>query len=504
MSDPKSGSGASRETSVRQLFAQASLRLPGDRVRRDAGHSVNKSFSATSTATPASGTASFASVKAAMHTQLLEDLDRRDRITASEDELTDLVQEFVADALETQDWPLNEVERRQLVDDLIEETIGVGPLAPLLADPAVTDILVNGPYTVFVEKFGQLEMTDVRFRDDEHLVRIISRIAARVGRRVDESSPMVDARLPDGSRVNATLPPVTIDGPTLSIRRFGRRRLRNEDLMRLSMFSHEMYEFLRLAIRGRVNMIVSGGTGSGKSTFLGAMAESISDNERIITIEDAAELQLDQQHVVRMETRPPNIEGQGRIVARDLVVNALRMRPDRIIVGEVRSGEALDMMQAMNTGHDGSLTTIHANSPRDAISRLETMVLMAGLELPSRAIREQAVSAIDIIIQVRRYEDGVRRVQSISELVSMEGDTPQLQEIFRFVSTGKANRRITGEFAATGVVPRVVERLRENHIDVPMQLFQSSGKISTADHRGAEHRDRDDRRGNETERDVRW
>ena len=462
-----------KQRSARELFARASLNLPGERVRADSQRKSSKSFAKSSVAAPVSSNASFAAVKATMHAQLLEDLDRRDRITAGEDELTELVRDFVGDALETQDWPLNDNERRQLVDDLIEETIGVGPLAPLLADPAVTDILVNGPYTVFVERFGQLESTDVQFRDSEHLVRIIGRIAARVGRRIDESSPMVDARLPDGSRVNATLPPVTIDGPTLSIRRFGRRRLRSDDLMRLGMFSPAMIDFLRYAIRGRVNMIVSGGTGSGKSTFLGAMAEAIPDSERVITIEDAAELQLDQRHVVRMETRPPNIEGQGRIVARDLVVNALRMRPDRIIVGEVRAGEALDMMQAMNTGHDGSLTTIHANSPRDALARLETMVLMAGVDIPARAIREQAVSAIDLVIQVKRYEDGVRRVQSISELVGMEGETAQLQEIFRFVATGKANRKISGEHVATGVVPRVAQRLRENHIDVPMTMFQA-------------------------------
>src|SRR6056297_373674 len=476
--------------SARELFSRTSLRLPGERVRAESSRQSSKSFASSSAPPQVTGNASFASVKAAMHTQLLEDLDRRDRITASEEELTELVKDYVADALDTQDWPLNDSERRQLVDDLIEETIGVGPLAPLLADPAVTDILVNGPYTVFVERFGQLESTDVRFRDNEHLVRIIGRIAARVGRRIDESSPMVDARLPDGSRVNATLPPVTIDGPTLSIRRFGRRRLRSEDLGRLGMFSPPMIEFLRLAIRGRINMIVSGGTGSGKSTFLGALAEAIPASERIITIEDAAELQLDQRHVVRMETRPPNIEGEGRIVARDLVVNALRMRPDRIIVGEVRSAEALDMMQAMNTGHDGSLTTIHANSPRDAIARLETMVLMAGIDLPARAIREQAVSAIDIVIQVKRYEDGVRRVQSISELVGMEGDTAQLQEIFRFAASGKVNRRITGEFVSTGVVPRVAQRLRENHIDVPMHLFQRPNATATADPEGVHDRHR--------------
>ncbi len=460
--------------SARDMLTRSSLHLPSDRVRSEVRRQASQSFATQNSVVPSDGTASFASVKAVMHQQLLEDLDRRERITANEDELTGLVTEFVTEALATQDWSLNDSERKQLVDDLIEETIGVGPLAPLLADPAVSDILVNGPYKVFVERYGRLESTEVRFRDDEHLVRIIGRIAARVGRRIDESSPMVDARLPDGSRVNATLPPITIDGPTLSIRRFGRRRLRSDDLMKLGMFTSNMREFLKFAVRGRINMIVSGGTGSGKSTFLGAMAEAIPDTERIVTIEDAAELQLDQGHVVRMETRPPNIEGQGRIVARDLVVNALRMRPDRIIVGEVRAGEALDMLQAMNTGHDGSLTTIHANSPRDCMARLETMVLMAGIDLPSRAIREQAVSAIDIIVQVKRYEDGVRRVQSISELVGMEGDTPQLQEIFRFVSKGKVNRKITGEFVATGVVPHIVERLRENDVDVPMHLFQTA------------------------------
>lgn len=474
---------------ARDLLSRSSLHLPSDRVRPEVRRQASQSFAAQNIVTPVGGSASFASVKAVMHQQLLEDLDRRERITANEDELTGLVTEFVNESLATQDWPLNDSERKQLVDDLIEETIGVGPLAPLLADPAVTDILVNGPFKVFVERYGRLEATDIRFRDDEHLVRIIGRIAARVGRRIDESSPMVDARLPDGSRVNATLPPVTIDGPTLSIRRFGRRRLRSDDLVKLGMLTSNMREFLRFAIRGRISIIVAGGTGSGKSTFLSAMAEAIPDSERIVTIEDAAELQLDQGHVVRMETRPPNIEGQGRIVARDLVVNALRMRPDRIIVGEVRAGEALDMLQAMNTGHDGSLTTIHANSPRDAMARLETMVLMAGIDLPSRAIREQAVSAIDIIVQVRRYEDGVRRVQSISELVGMEGDTPQLQEIFRFVSKGKVNRKIAGEFVATGVVPHIVQRLRENDVEVPMHLFQTTTGTPP---RGDEQRPSDD------------
>jgi pilus assembly protein CpaF len=374
--------------------------------------------------------------------------------------------------LAQEDLPLNDAERRRLADDLLEETIGVGPLAPLLADPAVTDVLVNRPDQVYIERFGRLERTAVRFRDAEHLVRIIQRIAARVGRRIDESWPMVDARLPDGSRVNATLPPVTLDGPTLSIRRFGVRRLRAGELLELGMFSPDMKAFLALAVEHRQNVLISGGTGAGKSTFLGSLAEFIPATERIVTIEDAAELLLDQEHVVRMETRPPNVEGQGRIAARDLVVNALRMRPDRIVVGEVRGPEALDMLQAMNTGHEGSLTTIHANGPRDALARLETMVLMAGLDLPSRAIREQIVSALDYIVHVRRFEDGVRRVENIAEITGMEGNTPQLQELFRFERRGRRGRALLGEFTATGIVPRLVEELRERDIAVPLELFQ--------------------------------
>ncbi len=409
-----------------------------------------------------------------MHQRLLDELDRRNLLGASEETLTTFVQTFVDEALRDEDLPLNEAERRRLVGDLLEETLGVGPLASLMADPAVTDILVNSPQQVYVERFGRLEKTDVRFRDADHLVRIIQRIAARVGRRIDESSPMVDARLPDGSRVNATLPPVTIDAPTLSIRRFGRQRLRRSDLMQLGMFSSDIHTFLDAVVRGRKNLLISGGTGSGKSTLLGALAEAIPDRERIVTVEDSAELILDQEHVVRMETRPPNIEGRGLITARDLVVNALRMRPDRIIVGEVRSGEALDMLQAMNTGHDGGMTTVHANSPRDALARLETMVLMAGLELPSRAIREQIVSALHLIVHVRRFEDGVRRVESIAEIVGMEGTTPQLQDIFRFERRGQKGRQIAGEFVATGIVPRVVEELQERGIEIPRTLFQKS------------------------------
>ena len=458
----------------RQLLSRAALNLPRDHLRVNTRRTMATAISPPAAGPPIDkhGAVSYLRVKADLHQQLLSDLDRRNLINAGEEDLAEVVEDFVDQALDGQDLALNDSERRQLVDDLLEETLGVGPLAPLLADPAVTDVLVNGPYRVFIERFGRLEATDVRFRDAEHLVRIIQRIAARVGRRIDEASPMVDARLPDGSRVNATLPPVTIDGPTLSVRRFGRRRLRRDDLAELGMFSSQMRELMEWVVRGRKNVLISGGTGSGKSTFLGAIAEAIPNQERIVTIEDAAELILDQEHVVRMETRPANVEGLGRIAARDLVTNALRMRPDRIIVGEVRGGEALDMLQAMNTGHDGSLTTIHANSPRDALARLETMVLMAGLDLPSRAIREQIVSAIQLVVHIRRCEDGVRRVQSVAEITGMEGDTPQMQEVFVYRSRGRQVKRLTGELVATGIVPRVVEQLRAENHDVPMSLFQ--------------------------------
>jgi pilus assembly protein CpaF len=382
------------------------------------------------------------------------------------------VREFTERVLATEDIPLNEDERGRLAEELIEETTGLGPLAPLMADPAISDILVNGPNQVWVERFGRLEHTDVRFRDTDQIVRVIERIAAIVGRRIDVSAPMADLRLGDGSRVNATLPPVTIDGPTLSIRRFGRKRLRRDDLFSLGMMSKEMLAFLDLAVRNRINVLISGGTGAGKSTLLGALSEMIPASERIITIEDTAELILDQEHVVRMETRPPNIEGRGLITARDLVTNALRMRPDRIVVGEVRSGEALDMLQAMNTGHDGSMTTIHSNSPRDALSRLETMVLMAGIDLPSRAIREQITSAIRLLVHVRRDEDGVRRIETVAEMSGMEGNTPLLQDIFVFRRQGRQGRRVLGDYSATGIIPHFIEDLRQRDIDIPFDWFR--------------------------------
>ncbi len=472
--------------SARAKLTRKTLDVPRDRLRStrestDATRSSSPVETPAGTKRPRSRNVEYQAIKGTLHERLIDEMNEQDVLARPDEELESFVNEFVSDVLENEEWPLNESERRRLADDLIEETLGTGPLSVLMGDPAVTDIMVNRFDEVYVERFGQLETTEIRFRDEDHLIRIIQRIASRVGRRIDTSSPMVDARLPDGSRINATLPPVTIDGPTLSIRRFGRRRLTRADLIRLGMFTPQMQRFFELIVIYRKNIIVSGGTGSGKSTLLGALAEAIPDNERIITIEDAAELLLQQRHVVRMETRAANLEGKGRITQRDLVVNALRMRPDRILMGEVRSGEALDMLQAMNTGHDGSLTTIHANTPRDAFSRLETMVMMAGTELPSRAIREQAVSALDYIIQVRRYEDGVRRVERVAEVVGMEQTTPQLQDIYTFRQTGRDSRGIIGEHQATGVVPRIAEELSERGVDLPKQeLFGANFFGSTA------------------------
>ena len=421
---------------------------------------------------PSASPTDYISVKAALQERVIQEMQDRDLLGAGDEVLSEAVTAFVQDVLQTEELPITEDEHDHLARELVEEALGIGPLAPLLADPAVTDILVNGHDRVFVERFGALEPTNVRFRDDEHVRRIIERLAMRVGRRIDQSSPMVDLRLADGSRVNATIPPATIDGPTISIRRFGRNRLRLSDVLRLGMLSDEVARFLDYAVRYRKNILVSGGTGAGKSTLLSVMSEAIPHTERILTIEDTAELVLDQPHVVRMETRPRNAEGRGEISARDLVVNALRMRPSRIIVGEVRSGEALDMLQAMNTGHEGGLCTIHANSARDALSRLETMVLMAGAELPSRAIREQMTAALDFVVHVRRCEDGVRRVQSVAEITGMESETPLLQDIFELDLVRRhGSQRLDATFRATGIVPRMVEDLRRGGVDVPLSLF---------------------------------
>jgi pilus assembly protein CpaF len=423
--------------------------------------------------------ADYLAVKGALQDRLLDEMEQRNLLQGEGEDIAAAVQEFAARAIESENVPLNDQERVRLAEELTDETLGMGPLAPLLSDPAVSDILVNGPDHVYVERFGRLERTDIRFRDEDHVVRVIERIAARFGRRIDAASPMADLRLPDGSRVNATLPPVSIDGPTISIRRFGRRRLRRDDLLRIGSMSDDMLTFLAVAVRARKNILISGGTGAGKSTLLGALAEVIPEYERIVTIEDTAELVLDQEHVVRLETRPVNVEGRGRIAARDLVINSLRMRPDRIIVGEVRGEEALDMLQAMNTGHDGGMCTVHANSPRDALSRLETMVLMAGTELPSRAVREQIASAIQMVVHVRRFDDGVRRIESIAELTGLEGVTPLLQDIYVFRRRGREGRKILGDFNATGIVPRLVEELRDQGVTVPTSLFQQpSGQRS--------------------------
>jgi len=411
-------------------------------------------------------------VTASLRGRLVDELTEAGLLDASDEEIVALVERFVARVLEQEDLALNERERRGLVDTLAEEALGIGPLAPLMSDPAVTDILVNGPTRVFVERGGRLEETSIAFRDDAHLLRVIERIAARANRRIDAAQPMADLRLPDGSRVNATLPPISPDGPTLSIRRFGRHRLRTRELERSGALSAEMREFLHAAVRHRQSILVSGGTGAGKSTLLGALAEAIPDHERIVTIEDTLELQLDQRHVVRLETRPPNVEGAGTVTQRELVVNALRMRPDRVLVGEVRAGEALDMLQAMNTGHEGSLSTIHANSPRDALARLETLVLMAGIELPARAIREQIVSALDLLVHIERGQDGVRRITHVVEITGLEGEVPLLQDLFRFHHGGFSDGRVRGDFVSTGIVPRCVERLRERGEEMPLVWFQ--------------------------------
>jgi len=438
---------------LRDRLAGSVSQAPNSRLRRRGG-ATGKPLDVHE------GRADYVSVKAGLLARLLDDIGDRKLLAEDEEGVARVVREFVARVLTEEEIPLNTQERARLAEDLTDETLGVGPLAPLMADPAVTDILVVGPNKVYVERFGRLELTKIRFQDDEHIFRVIERIAAWIGRRIDVAQPMLDARLPDGSRVNATIPPVSIDGPTISIRRFGRRRLRAQELVDMEEMSPHMLEFLHACVRSRQNILISGGTGAGKSTLLAAIAEAIPHEERIVTIEDTAELMLDQEHVVRLENRPPNTEGRGAISSRDLLINSLRMRPDRIVVGEVRGGEALDMLQAMNTGHDGSLCTVHANSPRDALARIETMVLMSGVELPSRAIREQIVNALQIVVHVRRYEDGIRRIETVAELAGLEGNTPLLNTIFEFRRSGREGRRVRGQFQSTGVMPKVAELLR--------------------------------------------
>ena len=440
----------------------------------------------TTTATPADARSlSYQDLKARLHRDLLNSL-KLDQLTRvrREDAESEIRVAIVSMLEREQDTPLSLYERELLKQDVINELFGLGPLELLLTDPTISDILVNRYDSVYVERAGKLEPTDVVFRDDAHLTRIIERIVTSVGRRIDESCPMVDARLPHGSRVNAIIPPLALDGPALSIRRFPTDRLSAQGLVGLETLTQPMLDFLEAAVAGRLNIIVSGGTGAGKTTLLNVLSSFISSDERIITIEDAAELRLHQRHVVRLETRMPNIEGKGAIRERQLVINALRMRPDRIIVGEVRGDEAVDMLQAMNTGHDGSLTTIHANSPRDAVYRLDTMVAMANLNIPQRTVRQQIASAVNLIVQVSRMSDGTRRVTQISEITGTEGEIVQFQDLFVFERTGISPRgSVLGRFRATGIRPKCSERLEAAGLPLAAHLFDHAQAVSSQEPR---------------------
>ena len=414
-------------------------------------------------------------LKATVHTRVIELLDLTVASSMKQEQLEQELTRLVEQILQEDKVALNQRERGQMVQDILDEVTGLGPLEPLLKDPTINDILVNTHARVYVERYGKLERTTVRFRDETHLRRIIERIVARMGRRVDESSPMVDARLADGSRVNAIIPPLAIDGSCVSIRKFSKDPLQVSDLIEKQSFTPEIAELLRGIVRARLNVLISGGTGTGKTTILNILSGFIPATERIVTIEDAAELQLRQDHVVRLETRPANIEGKGEYSQRELVKNALRMRPDRIVVGEVRGAETVDMLQAMNTGHDGSLTTVHANSARDALTRIETMVAMAGFDLPSKALRHYISSALDVIVQLSRLSDGSRKVVSVQEVAGMEGDVVTMQEIFTFEQTGvDQHGKVKGRFRATGIRPKFAEKFRSMGIQIPNELFDAA------------------------------
>ena len=420
---------------------------------------------------------SYQAIKKEIHTHIIDEMpDDLQRVisqsSADQKELRRLVEGMCADAIKDNPFAIPLGDRERLVEELISEILGLGPIEPLLKDPSVTEVMVNGPDSIYIERKGRLQKTDVRFRNTEHLMHIIDRIVTAVGRRVDESSPMVDARLADGSRVNVIIPPLSLSGPCVTIRKFSKDVLTVDKLIEFGSFDQRMAEFLEDCVKGRLNIVVSGGTGSGKTTLLNVLSSYVPATERIVTLEDSAELQLKQDHVVTLETRPPNIEGEGEVTMRDLVRNALRMRPDRIIVGECRTGEALDMLQAMNTGHDGSMTTAHANSARDALSRLETMVLMSGMELPLRAIRSQIASAVDIIVQIARLRDGSRKIINIAEVTGMEGDIITLQDLFYFENHGvDQDGRITGAFLTSGLRPLCTEKLAMNGVTLPPDLF---------------------------------
>ena len=418
-------------------------------------------------------------LKFTLHRKLLDKINLEALASIDNQKVRNEVRTALMALLDSESTLLSSMERQQICDEVLDEVFGLGPLEPLLQDPSISDILVNTHRQVYVEKKGLLELTTVTFKDDQHLMRIIDKIVSQVGRRVDESSPMVDARLSDGSRVNAIIPPLAVDGPLLSIRRFGTDKLMPDDLVEKKSMTRSMMELLQATVKSRLNVIVSGGTGAGKTTMLNALSAFISPKERIVTIEDAAELQLKQPHVARLETRPPNLEGEGAIRQRQLLINALRMRPDRIIIGECRGEEALDMLQAMNTGHDGSMTTVHANSPRDVISRLEVMVTQGGGNMPLTAIRQQIAAAVDLVVQVTRLSDGTRRVSTLTEVTGMEGEVVTLQDLFVFEKRGvNQEGRVVGRFAATGIRPKFYEKLLAAGIRLPMEMFETMEEIS--------------------------
>ncbi len=414
--------------------------------------------------------------KETIHDKLLDILDLSLIVKMGEAEAKSQISEIARRLIDDENLPINSKSRQMIVNEVINDILGLGPLEHLLYEPSISDILVNGANRVYIERFGKLEKTPITFKDDEHLLKVIDRIVTSVGRRIDESSPLVDARLKDGSRVNAIIPPLALDGPSISIRRFTQDKMKLNDLVETGSLTSAMAEVFAHMVKCRLNILISGGTGSGKTTMLNALSNNIPDDERIVTIEDSAELQLQQEHIVRLETRPPNIEGKGEVTQRDLVKNALRMRPDRIVIGEVRGQEAFDMLQAMNTGHDGSLTTIHANTPRDALSRVENMVTMAGFELPIRTIRTQIASAIDAVIQLERLEDGTRRVTNMSEVNSMEGDVITMSEIFRYERKGLDDHgKVIGRHVSTGIVPRFHEIMKQRgiHTDINVYMDQT-------------------------------
>jgi len=412
----------------------------------------------------------FIELKERIQDKLIAELDPQMDISQT-DEVRHTIEDMYDQILVQESIILTRQERQRLFEQIVAEILGFGPLEPLLADESITEIMVNGAHKVYIERQGKIERTNLAFESEDHLMRIIDRIVSPLGRRIDESSPYVDARLPDGSRVNAIIPPLALNGPTLTIRKFSKVPLTIDDLIRFGSITTEAIEFLKACVIARLNIIVSGGTGSGKTTFLNVLSGFIPNDERIITVENAAELQLRQEHVVTLESRPPNIEGKGEVTIRDLVVNCLRMRPDRIVVGECRAGEALDMLQAMNTGHDGSLTTAHSNSPRDTLARLETMVLMAGMDLPVRAIREQIAAAVDLIVHQERMRDGSRKIVSITEVQGMEGDVIVMSDIFAFEQQGMEGGRVIGRLKPTGIRPKFVERIESANIHLPAGIF---------------------------------